>query len=201
MIKFDELSLKFGENTVIDRLSYDFEDGKVTAILGESGIGKTTLLNLIAGLQKATDGKIITECGRLSYVFQEARLFPWLSALENVATVSNEKKAKEMLALMGLSDSLDKYPAELSGGMKQRVSIARALAYDPDVILMDEPFASLDKERRGSVSDLLFEMIRGKTAIIVTHDMTDIKYADTVLTLTAPPNTKLLSYSFDGGKK
>ena len=201
MIRFDELSLRFGKSTVIDRLSYEFEDGKVTAILGESGVGKTTLLNIIAGLQKPTDGKIITEYGRLSYIFQEARLFPWLSALENVATVSDEKTAKEMLSLMGLSDSFDKYPTELSGGMKQRVSIARALAYNPDIILMDEPFASLDKERRSAVSDILFDMIRGKTAIIVTHDIADTKYADILLTLSAPPNTKLIPYSFDGGKK
>jgi len=201
MIKFDDVSLRFGKNTVIDRLSYEFEDGKVTAILGESGIGKTTLLNLIAGLNKPSEGELIREYGRLSYIFQEPRLFPWLNALENVATVSDEKTAKEMLSLMGLSDALGKYPAELSGGMKQRVSIARALAYDPDVILMDEPFASLDKERRGTVSDALFEMIRGRTAIIVTHDMSDTKYADTVITLTAPPNTSLIPNTLGGGKK
>lgn len=201
MIKFEDISLRFGKNTVIDRLSFEFEEGKVTAILGESGIGKTTLLNIIAGLMKPSDGKIITDHQRLSYIFQEARLLPWLTALENVATVSNEKKAKEMLLLMGLSDSLDKYPAELSGGMKQRVSIARALSYEPDVILMDEPFASLDKERRDTVADTLFELLKGKTAIIVTHDMTDTKYADNVLTLTAPPNTTLIPFLSDGGKK
>lgn len=201
MIKFDNVSVVFEKNTVIDRLSYEFEEGKVTAILGESGIGKTTLLNLAAGLIKQSSGNLTTKYKRLSYIFQEPRLFPWLSALENVATVSDEKTAKEMLSLMGLSDSFDKYPAELSGGMKQRVSIARALAFTPDVILMDEPFASLDKERRDSVADIVFEKIKGKTAIIVTHDVSDTRYADTTLTLTAPPQSRLIEASRDGGKK
>ena len=192
MIKFDNVSVVFEKNTVIDRLSYEFEEGKVTAILGESGIGKTTLLNLAAGLIKQTSGILTTKYERLSYIFQEPRLFPWLSALENVATVSDEKAAKEMLSLMGLSEAFDKYPAELSGGMKQRVSIARALAYNPDLILMDEPFASLDKERRDSVTDIVFERIKGKTAIIVTHDVSDTRYADTTLTLTAPPQSRLI---------
>ena len=196
MIKFDEVSVIFEKNTVIDRLSYEFEEGKVTAILGESGIGKTTLLNLAAGLIKQSSGNLTTKYERLSYIFQDSRLFPWLSALENVATVSDEKTAKEMLSLMGLSDSFDKYPAELSGGMKQRVSIARALAFNPDVILMDEPFASLDKERRNSVADIVFEKIKGKTAIIVTHDVSDTKYADTTLTLTAPPQSRLVQKNF-----
>ena len=192
MIKFDNVSVVFEKNTVIDRLSYEFEEGKVTAILGESGIGKTTLLNLAAGLIKQSSGILTTKYDRLSYIFQEPRLFPWLSALENVATVSDEKTAKEMLSLMGLSEAFDKYPAELSGGMKQRVSIARALAYNPDLILMDEPFASLDKERRDSVADIVFEMIKGKTAIIVTHDVSDTRYADTILTLTATPQSRLI---------
>ena len=201
MIKFDNVSVVFEKNTVIDRLSYEFEEGKVTAILGESGIGKTTLLNLAAGLIKQSSGLLTTKYDRLSYIFQEPRLFPWLSALENVATVSDEKTAKEMLSLMGLSEAFDKYPAELSGGMKQRVSIARALAYNPDVILMDEPFASLDKERRDSVADIVFERIKGKTAIIVTHDVSDTRYADTILTLTATPQSRLIEASRDGGKK
>ena len=201
MIKFDNVSVVFEKNTVIDRLSYEFEEGKVTAILGESGIGKTTLLNLAAGLIKQSSGLLTTKYERLSYIFQEPRLFPWLSALENVATVSDEKTAKEMLSLMGLSEAFDKYPAELSGGMKQRVSIARALAFAPDVILMDEPFASLDKERRDSVADIVFERIRGKTAIIVTHDISDTRYADTILMLTAPPQSRLIEASRDGGKK
>ena len=201
MIKFDNVCVRFGKNAVIDRLSFEFEEGKVTAITGGSGVGKTTLLDLIAGLNKATDGQIITEHGRLSYIFQEPRLFPWLTSLQNVSTVSDGDTAKEMLSLMGLSDDLDKYPSELSGGMRQRVSIARALAYKPDVILMDEPFASLDPERREAVADIVFGMLKGKTAIIVTHDTCDLKYADTGLKLTEAPDSELIRVHLDGGKK
>ncbi len=201
MIKLDNVCVRFGKNAVIDRLSYEFEKGKVTAITGGSGVGKTTLLDIIAGLQKATDGKITTEHGRLSYIFQEPRLLPWLTALQNVSTVSDESTAKEMLSLMGLSDDLDKYPSELSGGMRQRVSIARALAFKPDVMLMDEPFASLDPERREAVADIVFGTLKGKTAIIVTHDVCDLKHADTVLKLTSAPNSKLIKAHLDGGKK
>lgn len=200
MIRFDEISVRFGKNTVIDRLSYEFEKGKVTAILGDSGIGKTTLLNVAAGLQKTSGGKVTSEYKKLAYIFQEPRLFPWLSAMENVSTVSDSQTAIDMLTLMGLESDINKYPSELSGGMKQRVSIARALACDPDLILMDEPFASLDPERRSSVCDIFFDRIKGKTAILVTHDIEDTKYADNVLRLTASQPSSLISY-FESGKK
>lgn len=191
MLKLENISMKYGKNTVLDELSYDFEEGKLTAILGESGVGKTTLLNLIAGLIAPSSGKLISSHMRIAYVFQEPRLFDWMTARENVSTVSDDKTAVEMLSLMGLSDSLDKYPSELSGGMKQRVSIARALAYSPDLILLDEPFKGLDSELRREVSEKVIELIRGKTAIMITHDISDTAFADTVLTLSSPPNTQL----------
>ena len=191
MIKLENLSLKYGKDTVLDNLSYEFEEGKLTAILGESGVGKTSILNLIAGLIKPSAGKVTNTCERTSYVFQEPRLFDWMTAKENVSTVSDAKVAEDMLSLMGLGDSLDKYPTELSGGMKQRVSIARALAYSPDLILLDEPFKGLDPDRRREVSKIVFEYIGGKTAIIVTHDEADTEFADNVLTLSSPPESKL----------
>lgn len=192
MLKFENLSLKYGKSTVIDRLSYEFEVGKVTVLLGESGVGKTSLLNLIAKLTSASDGSVTNGFEKISYIFQEPRLFPWLTALENVSEVSDTDTAKHYLNLMGLGNDLDKYPAELSGGMKQRVSIARALAYSPDLVLMDEPFKGLDPERRREVSDAVFAELKGKSVIMVTHDTADIEYADVALRLSAAPQSELI---------
>ena len=192
MLSIDNLSLKYEKNTVIDSLSYNFDIGKVTAILGDSGIGKTSLLNLLAGLTKASEGSVTNRFDRISYIFQEPRLFPWMTALDNVSEVSDEDTAKRYLILMGLGSDLDKYPSELSGGMKQRVSIARALAYSPDLILMDEPFRGLDPDRRREVSDTVFRELDGKTVIMVTHDTADTEYAHVTLRLTSPPQSKLI---------
>ena len=192
MLKLDNISLSYEKKIIIDSLSFEFEDGKNTLIMGESGIGKTSLLNIIASTLKASGGQLESSYEKISYVFQEPRLFEWLTALENVSIVSNKEKATEILTLMGLEDSLDKYPSELSGGMKQRVSIARALAYGPDLILLDEPFKGLDEERRREVAEILFKALKGTTAIIVSHDKEDMKYADTVLTLTSPPKSSLV---------
>ena len=185
MLKLDNISLKYGKNTVIDSLSYDFAQGKVTLIRGASGVGKTSLLNIMAGLIKPSSGKVTLNAPRIAYVFQEPRLFEWLTVLENVSTVSDEPRAVEMLSLMHLSDSVSKYPSELSGGMKQRVSIARALAYDADIVFLDEPFKGLDSELRREISDIVFDKLRGKTVILVSHDESDSAYADIELNLYA----------------
>ena len=191
MLSIDNLSLKYEKDTVINSLCYEFELGRVTAILGESGIGKTSLLNLLGGLIKASEGTVTNGFERISYIFQEPRLFPWMTALENVSEVSDRDSAIRYLSLMSLEGDLDKYPAELSGGMKQRVSIARALAYAPDLIIMDEPFRGLDPERRQEVSDLVFRELHGKTVIMVTHDEIDLGYADVILKMTTTEKTEL----------
>ena len=191
MLNIKNLSYKYGDSIVIDDLSYEFECGKVTAIIGESGIGKTTLVNLIANLLPAPAETIITDLSKIGYVFQEPRLFDWMSALDNVSTVSNEETARKILIKMGLGDALSKYPSELSGGMKQRVAIARALAYDPDLIILDEPFKGLDIETRREISKFVFGTLKNKTVIIVTHDTADLDFADIVLELTTSPKTKL----------
>ena len=192
MLNIKDLSYRYGKNTVIDDLSYEFECGKVTAITGESGVGKTTLVNLIADLLHAPSGTIISDFKKIGYVFQEPRLFDWMTALENVSTVSNENIARELLCKMGLEDAISKYPAELSGGMKQRVAIARALAYGADLVILDEPFKGLDPEKRRDVSEFVFKALKNKTVIMVTHDVADLEFADVVLELTSPPKSKLV---------
>ena len=191
MLKLENISLKYGRHLVIDRLSYEFEENKKTLIIVSSGIGKTSLLNIAAGLTKASSGKVSNGFEKISYVFQEPRLFDWLTALENVSTVSDETEARETLSLMGLSDAGDKYPSELSGGMKQRVSIARALAYRPDLVFLDEPFKGLDAETRENIANTVFEKLEGKTVIFVSHDESDRKYADVILRLTKSPGSTL----------
>ena len=191
MLNIKNLSYKYGDNPVIDDLSYDFECGKVTAITGESGVGKTTLVNLIADLIPAPINSIVTDLTKIGYVFQEPRLFDWMSALENVSTVSDEETARRILTKMGLEDAISKYPAELSGGMKQRVAIARALAYDPELIILDEPFKGLDPDKRREISKFVFNTLKGKTVIMVTHDAIDLEFADVVLELSVAPGSSL----------
>ena len=192
MLSIKDLSYKYDKNTVIDALSYEFECGKVTAIVGESGVGKTTLVNLISALLPAPLGTIESDLNKIGYVFQEPRLFNWMSALENVSTVSDEETARALLTQMGLADALSKYPAELSGGMKQRVAIARALAYDPELVILDEPFKGLDPEKRREISEFVFKALKDKTVIMVTHDPQDLEFADVVLELTPAPKSKLV---------
>ena len=183
MLKFDNLTVRYGTQTVIDRLTFEIPEHRILAITGASGIGKTTLLNVIAGLKAPDGGRLLSSAPHCAYIFQEPRLFPWMTALENVATVCNDpKRASELLQrFFPDSDISEKYPSELSGGMKQRVSIARALAYDAPLLLMDEPFKGLDPELRQQVSRFLFESVRGKTVLLVTHDREDLQYCDGIL--------------------
>ncbi len=185
MLKLNDLCVSFGEKQVLKHLHHTFSDGQVTAVVGASGIGKTTLLRVIAGLQKPNDGQVESSYERIAYLFQEPRLFPWMTALENVSAVCDDpKKAEDYLAKL-LPDRADhgKFPSELSGGMKQRVALARALAYEPDLLLMDEPFKGLDAETKALVTEFLFHQIQGITAIMVTHDASDLCFCQQVLRL------------------
>ena len=193
MIKFDNISLSFGDKKIIDKLSYSFAKGKKYALMGESGIGKTTMLGIIAGLLKTNSGTVTINSDKISYAFQDDRLFPWLTVIENVILVSNEpktvakEKAAEILENLGLWDILDMYPEELSGGMRQRVSIARALMYDFDILLLDEPFRALDESTANQVAEYVFSFSKDKTVIFVTHDKNDTVYADYVIYMSDSP--------------
>ena len=198
MIVLNDITVNFDEKTVLKTFSATFEEGKKYAIMGQSGIGKTTILNVISGLVKTRSGSVRNTSGnKLSYIFQEPRLYEWLNVTENVSIVSPlpkkqaEEKAKEILTALGLGDSLDSLPKELSGGMKQRVSIARAIAYEPDVLLLDEPFKALDDEMKRSVAEYLFSAMDGKTVIMVTHDATDTVYTDFTAHISPTPITSI----------
>lgn len=195
MLTLENLTLRYKKQTVLDSVSFAFAEGCATAIVGASGIGKSTLLHAVAGLKKCDGGQILSSHERVSYIFQEPRLFPWMTALENITTVGATKDAAMQLLALLFEDAdevASKYPQELSGGMKQRISVARALAYKPDLLLLDEPFRGLDAETKASVTRLIFEQMQGKTMLLVTHDDADLSLCDQVVRLTGSPVSSLL---------
>ena len=191
------------ELRALDHVNMTLEEGKFVVILGPSGAGKSTLLNLLGGLDSPTEGKILVEgkdiasltgnqlaeyrAETVGFVFQFYNLVPTLTVHENVALVKeiapHALSATKMLEEVGLSDHLKNFPAELSGGEQQRVSIARALAKNPKILLCDEPTGALDSETGVLVLKLLLRMAReyGKTIVIVTHNQNIAKMADVVL--------------------
>lgn len=191
MVKFDALTVKYQDQTVIENFDFSFISGKFYGLTGASGIGKTTLLAVISGLLKPSAGTVTTDQAKIGYIFQEPRLFPWMTALENVECVCDDKeRAKYYLDIL-LPDSSYKYPSELSGGMKQRVSIARALAYDCDLLLLDEPFKGLDDQTKQFTINTVLEYIKGKTAIMVSHDPKELALCDVVYCMKESPVTSL----------
>ena len=174
MIEINSLSLAYGGESVIENFGLSVEAGERIALMGPSGCGKTSLLKAVAGLVKPERGKVKTR-GRLSFVFQEPRLLPWLSAVANINAVLSDSpetmaEARKWLEAVGLGDAADKRPAELSGGMQQRLSIARALAYGGDILLLDEPLKGMDGETEDMIKSLLLRESEGKTLLLVTHD-------------------------------
>ena len=189
MLKIENITFKYEDKTVIDGLSHTFCDGVVTAITGASGSGKTTLLYLLSGLRNAQNGKIYNDHKKIAAVFQEHRLFPWMTAIENITvTGADISRAKELLNLLFPDENIEsKYPDELSGGMKQRIAIARALAYKPDLLLLDEPFKGLDKETKALVANAVFSEMQNKTCILITHDEDELEYSQEHLRILGNP--------------
>lgn len=195
-----------GQIHALEGISFDIYRGEFVCLLGPSGCGKTTLLRIIAGFESPTSGRIELN-GRavtgpttdLGVVFQEYLLFPWLTVQRNVmfglkeqemTEQARERRALEMIDLVGLDSFEDSFPKELSGGMKQRVGIARALAVDPSILLMDEPFGSVDAQTRDRLHRELISIWEetGKTVVFVTHDVEEaIKLADRILVLSSSP--------------
>ncbi|MBQ3489046.1 MAG: ABC transporter ATP-binding protein [Clostridia bacterium] len=178
MLKLSGIKKAFGEKQVLSDASLCVERGKCAMIFGMSGCGKTTLLRIAAGLEKQDAGTVEKE-GKTAFVFAEARLFPTATALENITAVMHgdrktaKKKAMELLHAFGLEHAAGLYPSELSTGMSARVSLARAVAYDADVYLMDEPFKSLDGEIKGSVAALMREFFADKAVLVISHDQAE----------------------------
>lgn len=193
LVKFNDVSKAMGGQLIVENFSYTLKTGEVIALLGPSGCGKTTILNLTAGLIKTTSGDIGLFSNDIGYVFQEPRLIPWKTVLENILFVpmkctkmEKRKKAIEVLTKVGLKDCIDFYPNKLSGGMKQRVSIARALLSNPKIILMDEPFSALDLLLKKELQDDVISIIEEKEVgiIYVTHDSEEAaRIADRVIIL------------------
>ena len=191
----------------LENISMSVAPGRFTVIVGPSGCGKTSLLMMMAGLRRASSGQILCDGrpilapdpNRVGVVFQEASLFPWLTAFDNVefplalkGTAKQERRSRSeaMLSLVGLQGFGGRYPYELSGGMKQRVSIARGLVQDPPVLLMDEPFAALDEQTRMTMGHELLRIWSqtSKTVVFITHSLTEAVYlADEVLVMSARP--------------
>ena len=170
MIKINNLSFSYADKSVFGNFSLEIPSGKRICIFAESGRGKTTLLRLIMGLEKPADGSIETGGVRFSAVFQEDRLLPFKTALGNITLMgADEKTALYNLSALGVGEAAEKYPSELSGGMRRRVAIARALSAEYGCLILDEPFAGLDKENIEKAAALISEGVGGKTLIAVTH--------------------------------
>ncbi|MDA9531418.1 ABC transporter ATP-binding protein [Bradyrhizobium sp. CCBAU 25338] len=210
--QFDGVSLSFdtpkGRLNVVEDVSYDINDGDFIAVIGPSGCGKTTTMSMLAGFQKPTTGKVLFD-GRpvrgpgpeRGVIFQEYGVFPWLTVKQNiafgltlnanhVATAERDAICDHYLGLMGLSDFANSYPKHLSGGMRQRLAIARAYAVKPQFLLMDEPFGALDAQTRSNMQNLLLKVLEteGKTVMLITHSVEEAIYlASRIVVVTARP--------------
>src|SRR5829696_5320058 len=217
MLRVEHLKKTYGSVEAIADISFEVAAGEFVCVVGPSGCGKTTLLKCISGLLEPTAGSIALDGpvpsgnpskrvepwrrDKMALVFQEysRSLFPWMNVRQNVAfplrrkTVAKaetKRIVEETLSSVGLEGAIDRYPWQLSGGMQQRVAIARALAYQPSILLMDEPFASVDAQTRADLEDLVMQVRRqyDVTILFVTHDIDESVYlSDRIVVLTASP--------------
>jgi NitT/TauT family transport system ATP-binding protein len=210
LLVVDDIAMRFhtGESDVValDNISFTVNPGEFLAIIGPSGCGKSTLFNIIGGLLRTYDGKVTVAGEKVSgphpaigMVFQEESTFPWRNVVDNVAfplEISGMPKrerierARHLVSMVGLDGFERRYPAELSGGMRQRVSMARTLASEPKILLMDEPFAALDEQTRLLLGDKVLQIQQQlkQTTLLITHNITEaVQLADRILVMTYRP--------------
>ncbi len=215
ILKFTDVSkiyhTKRSETAAVEKLSFALHRGEFCAVIGPSGCGKSTILSLAAGLLKPDGGEIINDGASFGYMLQKDELFPWRTVEKNLFLpleikgkndTVNRQRVYSLAEKYGLKDFLKSYPAELSGGMRQRAALIRTLALNPDVLLLDEPFSALDYQTRLNVCDDVYDIIRkeNKTALLITHDISEaISVADCVIVLSARPARVLAQHrlSFD----
>jgi nitrate/nitrite transport system ATP-binding protein len=207
-IKVEDLAKRYGDSPVFENLHFSIGKGEFVCLIGHSGCGKTTILNALAGLEEASDG-IILMGGReiagpsldRAVIFQSHALMPWMTVLENVEfavksrhpdwdRTKRQDHAMRFIVLVGLGAAAHKKPAQLSGGMKQRVGIARALSIEPQMLLMDEPFSALDALTRGTLQDEVLRICHNtsQTVFMITHDVDEaILLADRIILMTNGP--------------
>lgn len=186
-IEIRNLTKNFGDQVLFRDFNLDIVERQTTAIIGESGLGKTTLLRMIAGLDDAYTGQITNVPDRLTFLFQEDLLLPWKNVVENIvfpvqeifSDLEMQEKTEDLLALTQLTGHETKYPDALSGGMRRRVALCRALIYPADLLLLDEPFSGLDSAMRNRIADRVLSRLSGeKTIVIVTHNESIISRCD-----------------------
>lgn len=213
MVKVVNLTKDFytkeGEMQVLSNISFTLFQGEILSLLGPSGSGKSTILNILTKLLEPTSGSV-TINGTVGYMFQKDHLLEWRSIMDNITLgleimhKKNDKKSMErierLLKTYGLWDFRNMYPKELSGGMRQRVSLIRTLSVDPDILLLDEPFSALDYQTRLMVNDDVYKIIKNenKSVILVTHDISEaIAMGDKVAVLSKRPSTIKNEYKID----
>ncbi len=211
-LSVEAIARSYGARPVFRDLSFGIDRGEFACLIGHSGCGKTTILNILAGLEAPDAGVLVMDGHEIAgpsldraVIFQSHALYPWLTALGNVAFALRSRhptwsrtqieiQARAALATVGLKDAATQKPAELSGGMKQRVGIARALSLEPALLLMDEPFSALDALTRGTLQDEVSGLVGGgrQTAFMITHDVDEaILLADRILLMTNGPDAWL----------
>src|SRR4051812_4956475 len=211
-LQVQDLARRYGRTTVFEGVGFGIDKGEFVCILGHSGCGKTTILNILAGLDTASEGVVVMDNREVAgpsldrgVVFQGHALMPWLSAMSNIAfavksrwpdwnRIQVQTHCQKFIDMVGLTGSEHKKPAELSGGMKQRVGIARAFAIEPRMLLLDEPFGALDALTRGVIQDELLKICAAthQTVFMITHDVDEaILLADKILLMSNGPDARI----------